>query len=242
MKELSHWSSQYVMTSWELIGCHTRVGSPRAVSPSSMPTKASSASESCPSGKGKGPPPPAPHHQLLDPPHPLGGRGQPGHAPLEQRPQLRLTGGLRAARPPAAVPAIGPGVGPAVGAGEVVAGPDATEHRDPETTEPVLEHVDHRPAPVLDVTEPVERAEGDAAHAVEGTGTSLEHTTRVDVRAPVERWLAQASTPPDVADAIRAELRDELTGGPSTGMRPVDDGELQYTQTWEIAVARVPSS
>ncbi len=62
------------------------------------------------------------------------------------------------------------------------------------------------------------------------------------MRAPVERWLAQASTPPDVADAIRAELRAELTGGPSTGMRPVDDGELQYTQTWEIAVGRVQRS
>jgi ubiquinone/menaquinone biosynthesis C-methylase UbiE len=78
--------------------------------------------------------------------------------------------------------------------------------------------------------------------AVEGTGTTLEHTTRVDVRAPVERWLAQASTPPDVADEIRAELRAELEGGRSTGMRPVDDGDLHYTQTWEIAVGRVESS
>jgi ubiquinone/menaquinone biosynthesis C-methylase UbiE len=75
--------------------------------------------------------------------------------------------------------------------------------------------------------------------AVEGAGTTVEHTTRVDVRAPVERWLAQASTPPDVADAIRAELRAEVSGGPPTGMRPVEDGELEYTQTWEIAVGRV---
>jgi SAM-dependent methyltransferase len=74
--------------------------------------------------------------------------------------------------------------------------------------------------------------------AVEGAGTSLVHTTQADVRAPVERWLAQASTPPDVADAIRAEL----TGGPPTGMRPVDDGDVYYTQTREIAVGRVQSS
>ncbi|HKF89890.1 MAG TPA: class I SAM-dependent methyltransferase [Acidimicrobiia bacterium] len=78
--------------------------------------------------------------------------------------------------------------------------------------------------------------------AIERAGTALEHTTRVDVRAPVERWLAQASTPPDVADAIRADLRAELAGGPPTGMRPVHDGDLQYTQTWEIAVGRVEIS
>jgi ubiquinone/menaquinone biosynthesis C-methylase UbiE len=72
-----------------------------------------------------------------------------------------------------------------------------------------------------------------------GAGTTLEHTTRVDVQAPVERWLAQASTPSDVADSIRAALHAELTGGPPTGMRPVDGDGLHYTQTWEIAVARV---
>jgi ubiquinone/menaquinone biosynthesis C-methylase UbiE len=76
-------------------------------------------------------------------------------------------------------------------------------------------------------------------HAVEEAGASLEHTTQVDVRAPVERWLTQASTPPDVAESIRAELRAEVAGGPPTGMRPVDDGGLHYTQTWEIAVGRV---
>ena len=75
--------------------------------------------------------------------------------------------------------------------------------------------------------------------AVERAGTALEHTTRVDVRAPVERWLAQASTPAHVADAVSAELRAELAGGPPTGMRPVDDDGLLYTQTWEIAVGRV---
>ena len=80
---------------------------------------------------------------------------------------------------------------------------------------------------------------GELEDAVERAGTVLEHTTKVDVRAPVERWLAQASTPADVADAIRAELRAELAGGPPTGMRPVDDDGLHYTQTWEIAVGRV---
>jgi SAM-dependent methyltransferase len=76
-------------------------------------------------------------------------------------------------------------------------------------------------------------------HAVERAGTAVEHTTTVDVRAPVERWLAQASPPADVAGAIRADLHAELAGGPPTGMRPVDDDGLHYTQTWEIAVGRV---
>lgn len=42
------------------------------------------------------PPPPSPYHQLPDPPHALGGRGQPGHGPLEQSPQRRLTEGVSA--------------------------------------------------------------------------------------------------------------------------------------------------
>ena len=78
--------------------------------------------------------------------------------------------------------------------------------------------------------------------AVERAGAAVEHTTSVDVRAPVERWLAQASTPSDVADAIRGELRAELAGGAPTGMRPVDDDGIHYTQTWEIAVGRVGAS
>jgi SAM-dependent methyltransferase len=83
---------------------------------------------------------------------------------------------------------------------------------------------------------------GELERALERAGTTVEHATRVDVRAPVERWLAQASTPADVADAIRAELRAELAGGPQTGMRPVEDDGLHYTQTWEIAVGRVSAS
>jgi SAM-dependent methyltransferase len=75
--------------------------------------------------------------------------------------------------------------------------------------------------------------------AVARAGVTVERTTSVDVRAPVERWLAQASTPAVVADAIRGELHAELAGGPPTGMRPVDEGGLHYTQTWEITVGRV---
>jgi SAM-dependent methyltransferase len=75
--------------------------------------------------------------------------------------------------------------------------------------------------------------------AVAASGATIVHTTQTDVRAPVDRWLAQASTPADVADSIRGALRAELAGGPQTGMRPVNGDDLGYTQTWEIVVARV---
>src|SRR6266511_3129523 len=75
--------------------------------------------------------------------------------------------------------------------------------------------------------------------AVEGSGATIVHTTQTDVQVPVERWLAQASTPLDVADSLRAALRAEIDGGPPTGMRPVDGDGLSYTQTWEIVIGRV---
>lgn len=75
--------------------------------------------------------------------------------------------------------------------------------------------------------------------AVEASGATIVHTTQTEVQAPVERWLAQASTPPDVGESLRSALRAELAGGPPTGMRPVDGDELSYTQTWEIVVGRV---
>ncbi len=80
---------------------------------------------------------------------------------------------------------------------------------------------------------------GELERAVEASGATIIHTTQTDVQAPVERWLAQASTPPDVADALRAALHAELAGGPTTGMRPVSGDALNYTQTWKIVVGRV---
>lgn len=70
------------------------------------------------------------------------------------------------------------------------------------------------------------------------TGLEIVHRTQTEPALPVDRWLEQASTPADVGDAIVADLRAELAGGPPTGMRPVEqDGALSYTQTWEIVVA-----
>jgi ubiquinone/menaquinone biosynthesis C-methylase UbiE len=85
-------------------------------------------------------------------------------------------------------------------------------------------------------TRALTREELDRAFA--STGLEIVHRTQAEPTIPVERWLEQASTPPDVGEAIAADLRAELAGGPVTGMRPVDDeGMLSYTQTWEIVVA-----
>jgi ubiquinone/menaquinone biosynthesis C-methylase UbiE len=64
---------------------------------------------------------------------------------------------------------------------------------------------------------------------------------RIECRAlgrPLEPWLTQAGTPPDVADAIRSRLRDELAGGAATGFAPaIDGGELTFTQTFGSCLA-----
>jgi SAM-dependent methyltransferase len=74
--------------------------------------------------------------------------------------------------------------------------------------------------------------------AFASSGLEIRHATQTELTLPVDRWLAQASTPADVGEAIVADLRAELGGGPPTGMRPVDqDDGLSYTQTWEIVVA-----
>jgi SAM-dependent methyltransferase len=76
------------------------------------------------------------------------------------------------------------------------------------------------------------------ARVFSSAGLEILHRTQIEPALPMDRWLAQASTPADVGDAIVVDLRAELAGGRPTGMRPVDeDGTLSYIQTWEIVVA-----
>lgn len=73
---------------------------------------------------------------------------------------------------------------------------------------------------------------------LEEAGAPAFHETFHDQRLPVERWLTQAATPPDKAEAIRAEIRGELDDGDPTGMRPlIHDGELHLTHRYAIVVA-----
>ena len=73
---------------------------------------------------------------------------------------------------------------------------------------------------------------------LEASGARIEQQNSHDQKLDVERWLAQADTRPDLAERIRAELRAELAGGSSTGMRPsLEEGGLYFTQRWVILLA-----
>jgi ubiquinone/menaquinone biosynthesis C-methylase UbiE len=60
-----------------------------------------------------------------------------------------------------------------------------------------------------------------------------------EIDRPLTPWLEQASVAPDVAGAIRRELRDELAGRVASGFRPYERaGELRFSQRWGCALAR----
>ncbi|HEY8482363.1 MAG TPA: methyltransferase domain-containing protein [Spirillospora sp.] len=70
------------------------------------------------------------------------------------------------------------------------------------------------------------------AEMLAASGAEVKRTERFDRVRPLDAWLESAGTPEDVAARIRRELRDELEGGPATGMRPsMVDGVLHVTHT-----------
>jgi ubiquinone/menaquinone biosynthesis C-methylase UbiE len=78
---------------------------------------------------------------------------------------------------------------------------------------------------------------------LEKAATTVVHRTIHDQGLAVERWLAQARTPPKTRQAIRAELEAEIEGGAPTGMRPlIREDELYLTQSWAIVVAQKEST
>src|SRR5436190_16508628 len=69
-------------------------------------------------------------------------------------------------------------------------------------------------------------AAGELKELLEEAGATVVHETLHDQALPVSRWLAQAQTPVETGEAIRADLQAELEGGEPTGMRPqLLDGE-----------------
>jgi SAM-dependent methyltransferase len=80
--------------------------------------------------------------------------------------------------------------------------------------------------------------EGTVRGWLEERGCEVDRAELKTIDRPLEPWLEQSVTPPEPANAVRALLRDELSGGNRTGMRPhVEDGALWFHQTWETTVA-----
>ncbi|MFD0901139.1 class I SAM-dependent methyltransferase [Actinomadura sediminis] len=74
--------------------------------------------------------------------------------------------------------------------------------------------------------------EAQIAELATGAGAEVKRAERFEVVRPLEPWLDFSGTPEDVRATIRRELRDELGGGPPTGMRPSErDGELHFTHS-----------
>ena len=74
---------------------------------------------------------------------------------------------------------------------------------------------------------------------LEEAGAAVGHETAHDQTLSVARWLAQAQTPTDTGEAIRAELEAELEGGQASGVRPqLVEGDLHLTHRYAIVVAQ----
>lgn len=69
-------------------------------------------------------------------------------------------------------------------------------------------------------------------------GLAVDTVAEREIDRPVEQWLQQSVTDPDVAAVVRAALDADLAGGETTGMRPHRvDGDLWFRQRWEVTVA-----
>jgi ubiquinone/menaquinone biosynthesis C-methylase UbiE len=72
---------------------------------------------------------------------------------------------------------------------------------------------------------------------LEQLGARVASRSSSRVVRPVQTWLEQARTDDAAARSITRELEAELAGGPATGLQPrLQDGELQFTQTWAVVV------
>jgi SAM-dependent methyltransferase len=72
-------------------------------------------------------------------------------------------------------------------------------------------------------------------------GLEVTRQELASVHRPVEQWLRQAVTPGPAAAQVRAAFEADLAGGVPTGLRPSrSQGELWFTQDWEVTVAVRP--
>jgi ubiquinone/menaquinone biosynthesis C-methylase UbiE len=67
-------------------------------------------------------------------------------------------------------------------------------------------------------------------------GREPRRSAAMEQQLPADGWLAQAKTPPEAAEPIRAALEAEVAGGPPTGLRAgrSEDGELTIRHRWVL--------
>jgi ubiquinone/menaquinone biosynthesis C-methylase UbiE len=62
------------------------------------------------------------------------------------------------------------------------------------------------------------------------------------VERPLEPWLDQTGSPPEVVKEVEAALRAELEGGPATGLEPAEhDGALHFVQSFASVMGSKPA-
>ena len=77
---------------------------------------------------------------------------------------------------------------------------------------------------------------------VGGAGTEVVHCASREVAVDVQRWLDLTRTPAEAAQAIGQELKREIEGSGTTGLRPfLGEGALMFMQTWRIVLAVKPA-
>jgi ubiquinone/menaquinone biosynthesis C-methylase UbiE len=78
---------------------------------------------------------------------------------------------------------------------------------------------------------------------LEQLGVQVVRYTVQDINLSLDPWLASAQTPPEHCEQVRAALRAELDGGPSTGMRPfLRNSELWFMHTWAVVIGTKSSA
>lgn len=78
---------------------------------------------------------------------------------------------------------------------------------------------------------------GELERLLANVGLKLRRSGSLDLEVALENWLELADTPTHAAEEIRQALRQELQGGPLTGMRPIMREVLMFTQTAVALVA-----
>ncbi len=76
----------------------------------------------------------------------------------------------------------------------------------------------------------------------ENAGLEIARTGQFDAHRGLDDWMGLTGTEPADRQAIAAELRQELAGGPATGMSPfLEDGRLMFHHLWFMLVGRRPA-